>query len=345
MLRYLFPILLLFFASPVNAGDLLQDEVAAKGKNRQFLIYLPEIHKKLNYDQKIPLVIGLHGNGSSGKIFMEATNMNQFAEKHGFIAAYPDGSMNLYNQKNIFTWKPFDCCGLHNLKKKRLNDIEMLEELIDYMIEEYNADEKRIYIVGHSKGARLAYLSACLLSEKITAIGANAVNIPDYIILGQCETKVPFMHTHGAQDKCIPFLTEGECGGCMTKSFTYNGTEFLKNASDAYCYPISKSYDAAARSYKCREKEDFTIGENIFCRVQKDCDDKSRASICAFTNSGHSWPGSNEPEVCASSGNNGARSHICKKFKDIMGEINKDINVMDLYWGFFKTILKDEKNN
>ena len=66
--------------------------------------------------------------------------------------------------------------------------------------------------------------------------------------------------------------------------------------------------------------------------------DNSRIGFCAFENAGHTWAGSNYGDVCKDE-----KKLICKKYKDIIGEINNDINLMDLYWGFFNSMVKNEK--
>ena len=49
-----------------------------------------------------------------------------------------------------------------------------VSRLIDFMVERYRVDRRRVYATGHSNGAQISYRLACELADEVAAIAPNA---------------------------------------------------------------------------------------------------------------------------------------------------------------------------
>ncbi len=329
MIKKIVIFLILFLPYSSFANELIEETIPYAGTEREFIVYLPNSYQASKHKKKFPLVIALHGGGGNGRQFMESSKMNDAAEKHGFIVVYPNGSGFIGNK--LLSWNAMDCCGY--AVRKGVNDVAFIGELIDYLILNYRINSEKVFVTGHSNGGRLAYLLACLMPDKIKAVHANAISAPDYMILNYCgHHKVSILHTHGALDKCIPFFGADTCGGCLQDFFTFNGLKLLKNANDSVCYNVPNSLGAIRKNYNCQKSENISLTKNVICSMSSNCENNTKIGLCVFQDAGHTWAGGEYGEVC-----NNENSYFCNKFKKIVGEINHDINLNDLMWGFFKS--------
>lgn len=94
-----------------------------------YIVYVPDSVKK-NYSltKPAPVVFATHGAGQTAFVFMEATDIKEVAEKHGFIAVTYDTTTTPYLTDLVGMVKQ-DCQSLG-----------------------YTADVSRLYVYGHSAG-------------------------------------------------------------------------------------------------------------------------------------------------------------------------------------------------
>jgi polyhydroxybutyrate depolymerase len=144
-----------------------------------------------------PLVVLLHGYGSTGKQQETYMNFTAVAEQRGFILAYPDGTVDATGKQ---FWNATEvCCNFF----MDVDDDAYLISMLDDMESKYSIDRKRIYFVGHSNGGFMSYRMACKHSDRIAAIaslaGATFLNSSD------CAAKNPVsvLQVHGTSDTTI----------------------------------------------------------------------------------------------------------------------------------------------
>jgi polyhydroxybutyrate depolymerase len=83
---------LLLFCAALAGGQGATRETAGTithaGQERTYLVHVPA-----SYDGKkaLPLVLALHGGGASGRSMIGLAKLNELADRHGFLVAYPDG--------------------------------------------------------------------------------------------------------------------------------------------------------------------------------------------------------------------------------------------------------------
>ncbi|GAB4001765.1 PHB depolymerase family esterase [Spirosoma daeguense] len=277
----------------------IRDTVQHNGLLRTSLIHLPP-----QYDaqkQRLPLVIALHGGGGSGQQFANQSKWNEKADREGFIVVYPDGVQNP-GILRLRTWSAGACCG-QAASTQRIDDVGFIRQLIDKLSATYQVDEKRVYATGHSNGAMLCYRLACELSEKLTAIAANAGTMQ---LQTACKPSrlMPILHIHSEKDQHVPYA-----GGVGARSL--NGQW---NAS------VDSTLTVFAQLAQCKPLKPVAKSADKYTVYQwNSCQDNVAIQYYLTSDGGHSWPG----------GNKGAR-----RIGDPPSEafINNDI-----IWDFFKS--------
>src|SRR5262249_42967217 len=97
-------------------------------------------------EKKTPLVVALHGLGSNPQQIMKYRGLTDQAEKYGFIVVAPMG----YNSSGWYGATPGkkkpDPPNLYELSEKDVMNV------LEIAKKEFNVDDKRIYLMGHSMG-------------------------------------------------------------------------------------------------------------------------------------------------------------------------------------------------
>jgi polyhydroxybutyrate depolymerase len=144
-----------------------------------------------------PLVISLHGTGADGITSIATMHLGTLAATEKFIVAAPDGLM--YEHATFFNAGGPD----YETLTGGTDDLGFLSRLIDRMILRYPViDPTRVYLMGHSGGAMMAYYLAAMVPEKVAAI---AVNSGAMTYTGLPVAPVPVIHTHGLEDGKVPW--------------------------------------------------------------------------------------------------------------------------------------------
>jgi len=159
-------------AVAVKPGDY-EETMVAGGKTRHYLLHVPPAY---DGQQKMPLVIVLHGGGGNARSTAGMTGMSTKADKAGFIAVYPNGT-GLISDEKLLTWNAWNCCGY--ALDNNVDDVGFIRELIDKLESELSVDTARIFATGISNGGMMSYRLGCELSDRIAAMApvAGAMSI------------------------------------------------------------------------------------------------------------------------------------------------------------------------
>ena len=112
-----------------------------------------------------PLIVLLHGYGSSGFAQDAYMGFSRLADQYGFIFVAPDGTVDLGGRR-FWNATPA-CCNFFN---STVNDSGYIASIIAEIKTRYNIDARRVYLIGHSNGGFMSYQTAYLHSDKIAAI-------------------------------------------------------------------------------------------------------------------------------------------------------------------------------
>lgn len=106
--------------------------------------------------EPLPLLLALHGGGTSAKYCAEQNRWQELAEQYGFYLAYPQCSADA-------VWNA-------NCDVRRPSDEEYLLDLVRYLQTKYPVDPTRIYCAGFSMGALMTQTMGMLHSDLFAAI-------------------------------------------------------------------------------------------------------------------------------------------------------------------------------
>ena len=167
---------------------------------RPVKVYLPS-----SYDSQtpVPLLILLHGHGgpSGGGDFVESyMKLLPLAEARGFLYCHPDGTVD---QAGDQFWNATDgCCDFFN---SGTDDAGYLRAVIEEIGRQFAVDRKRIYLIGWSNGAFMAYRMACQSADLIAGIASLAG--ATFLDPSRCAPSQPvnILHIHGTADPGVPY--------------------------------------------------------------------------------------------------------------------------------------------
>lgn len=123
----------------------------AGGIEMEYGLYVPT---KYRSDTPAPVVVALHGNGGGVMYMMEYNNLVELAEDYGYLVVTPIG----FSKTAWFGSKPLD--RFHVTAPNKALDIETISRLSEADVinvlnevgEQFNIDDKRIYLIGQSMG-------------------------------------------------------------------------------------------------------------------------------------------------------------------------------------------------
>jgi predicted esterase len=153
-------------------------KITHNGKNYPYALYLPE---STGTDEKIPLIVVLHGLGGSGANTLPAW-VERFDKKFAVLCpTYPMGAW----------WA--------------LPAEEMVLNLIDETRENYNIDSDRVFLAGLSNGAIGAYMIGMFYPDRFAGLIPIAGSItPRYMHFLMNLRNTPVYMIQGAHDPIFP---------------------------------------------------------------------------------------------------------------------------------------------
>src|SRR5947208_3588327 len=99
-------------------------------------------------DRALPLVLNLHGSGSTAAVQEAASQLDRTADAHGFLVVYPQGARK---SGTGFSW---NIPGTPAWQAGGADEADYLRQLVTLVSGRYCADARRIYATGFSGAAR-----------------------------------------------------------------------------------------------------------------------------------------------------------------------------------------------
>ncbi|HEU0178580.1 MAG TPA: PHB depolymerase family esterase [Blastocatellia bacterium] len=168
-------------------GDFGSETIKVGDVTREYRLVAP---KTVDLTKPAPLVIAFHGMLIDSKDVMpQYTKLNETAEKHGFIIAYPNAIGK--------SW------GIAPEKVK--NDLAFFDALLGKLSATYMIDPDRVYVVGMSNGGYFAHLVGRERSKIVAAVASHSGPLGLQTLFGvRAERKFPVLIIHGDQDGLFP---------------------------------------------------------------------------------------------------------------------------------------------
>jgi polyhydroxybutyrate depolymerase len=162
------------------------------GGDRPVDVYVPQ---NLPAGEKAPLVIMLHGYMVDGRVEELYLQLTPLADSRGFFYAYPNG---LVDKSGSYYWNATDACCDYD--HSNVDDSKYLASVITEIEAAYPVDPKRVFIVGHSNGAFMAYRMACDHADLIAAVGSLAGAMWEDTSKCKPSEGVSILEIHGTAD-------------------------------------------------------------------------------------------------------------------------------------------------
>jgi polyhydroxybutyrate depolymerase len=246
---------------------------------------------------KTPLVLNLHGSGSTAAEQEGFTAMDATSDADGFIVAYPQG---LIPEASGYDWNipGVPLLGGKPAPPGSADDVSFLVALVGLLEHRYCVDARRVYATGFSGGARMSSQLACDESGIFAAVApVSGLRRPT-----PCPgvRAVPIVAFHGTADPVDPYDGHGQA------YWTYSVPEAARDwaAQDGCSGTATRTRPAAT----------VTLTEYSGCRGD------AVVELYTISGEGHEWPGG---------------PHLPKSLRRVLGPQSTAINADSIMWAFF----------
>ncbi|MBK9125320.1 MAG: hypothetical protein IPM16_19655 [Chloroflexi bacterium] len=190
MFALILSLLFVLMQGPPTSTGWLEVSLVHDGMTRRAPLFVPSV-----LSDPAPLVVALHPAGTSPEQMAIITGFAQLASQSGWLVVFPEGPNGYWDYgAGTPEWEVLDDVR---------DDPGYLAALIESIAEVYTVDRSRIYAVGFSNGARMAYRLACDL--QLAGAAMVAASISDEVTAICSEDVVSIFMLHGTEDTITPF--------------------------------------------------------------------------------------------------------------------------------------------
>ncbi len=246
---------------------------APEGIQRSYYFFAPVVDE----DPKLPLLINLHGWGVdpyTGDWIGGEGRFSAFAQANHFILVSPVGEG--------LSWNAGPCCAP---AWPEIDDVKFISEVIDHVAANHRVDRARVYAIGMSNGAFLAYRLACERPDLIAAVGSVAGALLSREGIGvECDPgrPVPVIEIHGTLDWLVPWE-----GGLRPEGEGELNLWALSTLDTVGYWAMNNSC-----SLETDQKTTFAGPKDVTCNQFRACKSDAIVELCTVLGGGHNWPGS-----------------------------------------------------
>jgi poly(hydroxyalkanoate) depolymerase family esterase len=152
-------------AEPANEpllGRFIERSFGNAAGSRNYKLYVPTCYS----GEPMPLLLMLHGCKQNPDDFAAGTRMNELAQQHGFLVAYPEQT-RAANGSNCWNW-------FQPPHQGRGGEPSILAGIVGDVALHYRIDSRRVFAAGLSAGAAMAVILGEAYPEIFAAVGAHS---------------------------------------------------------------------------------------------------------------------------------------------------------------------------
>lgn len=285
----------LFTGCPAPDGALDTIRIEHDGRLRSYRLFMPEMASSPG---PRPVVVALHGFTQTGAGMARMTGFNAVAEREGVIAVYPDGLQRRFNA----------------FGDSEVDDVGFLLAVIDDVSQRAAVDPARVYLMGSSNGAFMAYRMVCEAGDRFAAVAAVMGTMPRGVAEA-CpdEPSMPVCIVHGTADPVVPYDEATIFAGP-------GRTLEVLPVPEGVVYWAARNQTGSAFTAEELPDKDPTDGTRTTRYAYGAPGSVGEVVLYAVEGGGHTWPGGATPGLL---------------YAPIVGVQAQDFSASEAIWAFF----------
>ena len=268
--------------------------------SRLYYYYIPSDYQS---GERLPLMVSLHGSGSSATLNRLETDYVRYAEDERFIVVFPEsvyihkdgklsseGKSYLETKQSDYSYLRWNAASTDPVAGYRVDDVQYISDLIDAFVDGGWADSARVYASGMSHGGFLCLRMALEIPEKLAGVGAvSALLCAEYLQKALPEDGPKVVLINGTEDAVVPIT-----------GMVY---DFDRDGEYEYTWAVSQEESAAwfLDRYGVENAPEVTAlpdadpgdGTSITRYAYRDGSGEERVVRYVVEGGGHTWPGGN----------------------------------------------------